>query len=260
MAQFPGTLMPYYYIQDLFDATSDTFACKFIGTGRPNADIAILEVLGDYRLETYLEVKQPNLKAEDRSGVDVIGYPGLYDDQYARSMNRAATRHTVEDLLELLPKRQLIITHGPLVHCGIMPTYRLSTVGGMSGGPVILNGQVIGKDVTGYTTDRLLVGVHVGVSSRQTNHCVALGWEEVWKLLKAHGVVGEILEFFFLTDYSGRRPGDVKESAKGSWLKNMFTKGEAAKEGSKEQEMPSHTQSRHQVHRLSKSVNLNTPY
>ena len=139
--------MPNYYIRGLFNSTNDTFTCTYVGTGHPNADIAILEVSGNYRAETYLEVKQHTLKPDDCGSVDVIGYPGLYDDQYAWSMNHAATRDSVKDLMELFPKRQLIVTHGPLVHCGIMPTYRLSTVGGMSGGPVMLNGEVIGKNV-----------------------------------------------------------------------------------------------------------------
>ena len=39
----------------------------------------------------------------------------------------------------------LVVTHGPVNSGGMMPTYRLSTVRGMSGSPVILNGKVVGN-------------------------------------------------------------------------------------------------------------------
>lgn len=51
----------------------------------------------------------------------------------------------LDDVFALFPKSQLVITHGPVVLGGIMPTYRLSTVSGMSGSPVIVNGKARGN-------------------------------------------------------------------------------------------------------------------
>lgn len=59
----------------------------------------------------------------------------------------------LDDVFALFPKSQLVITHGPLVLGGIMPTYRVSTVSGMSGSPVIINGKVRGHFHTHYFLD-----------------------------------------------------------------------------------------------------------
>ena len=83
--------------------------------------------------------------------MDVVGYTGMYTARYVRNMNHAAHRDSVaahrdrvNNVEALFPKRELIITHGPLVLRGIMPTYRASTITGMSGSPVLVNGDVIG--------------------------------------------------------------------------------------------------------------------
>ena len=149
VAQFPGTRNATFFVEDHFDDPAarglQTFQCKFIDTGRPNADISILQIIGPYRAENYLEVHPSSLNFDDSQSVDVIGYTGLYSPRYVRNMNQAAQRDSVSDIEALFPKRELIITHGPFVLGGIMPTYRLSTVSGMSGSPVLLDGRVIGK-------------------------------------------------------------------------------------------------------------------
>lgn len=148
VAQFPGTRNATFFVEDHFDDPVkhglQTFQCKFVGTGRPNADISILQVIGPYQAENYLEVRRSSLNSEDQQSVDVVGYTGMYTARYVRNMNHVAHRDSVNDVEALFPKRELIITHGPVVLGGIMPTYRLSTVGGMSGSPVLLNGAVIG--------------------------------------------------------------------------------------------------------------------
>ena len=77
--------------------------------------------------------------------VDVIGYPGEYTSSYLRDSQRVRIgRSELADVMELLPKCELTVTHGPVIRGGKMPTYRLSTIGGMSGTPVILNGKGVG--------------------------------------------------------------------------------------------------------------------
>src|SRR5436190_23207754 len=103
-------------------------------------------------------------------------------------MNPAAHRDGVNEVETLFPKRELIITHGPVVLGGIMPTYRLSTVGGMSGSPVLLDGAVIGNvTILDLSYDIYRLGVHIGINSKSTNRCIAFYWEQVWTLLGAHG-------------------------------------------------------------------------
>lgn len=148
IAQLPGTRKRTLFAETLFNNPKfDTLRCKCIATGYPNVDISILEVSGHYEAETYLEIKPYLLRPEDQASVDLIGYPGLYDEHYVQSMYpHPLELDAVNDVIQLFPKDQLVITHGPIVQCGITPTYRLSTVIGMSGSPVLLNGNVIGND------------------------------------------------------------------------------------------------------------------
>lgn len=148
VAQYPGARRATSFVDNLFNAANplhlETFKCKFKATGRPNADITILEVCGTYRAPVHLEVNQVLLTPNDC--VDVIGYPGMYNERYVREMHdKPVDGEIVDNVLDLLPKSRLIVTHGPVNSGGMMPTYRLSTVRGMSGSPVILNGKVVGK-------------------------------------------------------------------------------------------------------------------
>jgi len=149
VAQYPGTRRATFFVHHLLNPNNplnlETFECKCKTTGRPNADIAILEVCGTYRAPLHLEVGQLALNQNDY--VDVIGYPGVYNERYVSEMHdKPVDGDIVEDVLELLPKSRLVITHGPVTSGGMMPTYRLSTVRGMSGSPVIMNGKVVGKN------------------------------------------------------------------------------------------------------------------
>jgi hypothetical protein len=205
VAQFPGIRNATFFVEDHFDDPAShglqTFHCKFVGTGRPNADISILQVIGPYRAENYLEVHHCNLNSEDLQSVDVVGYTGMYTARYVRNMNHATHRDGVNDVETLFPKRELIITHGPIVLGGIMPTYRLSTVGGMSGSPVLLNGAAIGTaTIPNFSADVYRLGVHIGINSKSTNRCISFDWEQVWALLKAHGVVGEFMYVVMIAD------------------------------------------------------------
>ena len=166
-----------------------TFECKCKATGRPNADIAILEVCGTYRAPKHLEVDRTALSQNDF--VDVIGYPGVYNESYVSSMHdKPVDGDILDDVMDLLPKSRLVITHGPVTSGGMMPTYRLSTVRGMSGSPVMLTGKVVGESLFRVRYVDLL-GVHVGMNSMSANSCVAFAWQEVGDLLEDHGIIGK---------------------------------------------------------------------
>ena len=147
LAQLPGTLRATTFVEDLFDKDDpeplETIECKCLGTGLPDADIAILQVIGTYKAKVYLEIEDCDLNPND--SVDVVGYPGLYDERYVRRMHPDLIRgDLVDNVFELFPKSQLVVTHGSVVLGGIMPTYRLSTIAGMSGSPVVVNGKAKG--------------------------------------------------------------------------------------------------------------------
>ena len=83
---------------------------------------------------------------EDGALVDVIGYPGLYNDFYVRNMHHMTVDiDMLESIFALLPRCRLVVSCGPLLSSGIMPKYRVSTVRGMSGAPVISDGKAVGK-------------------------------------------------------------------------------------------------------------------
>ena len=94
VAQFPGTRNATFFTEDHFDDPAahglQTFHCKFVGTGRPKADISILQVSGSYRAENYLGVRRDSLTSKDQQSVDVVGYTGWDSAQYVRNMNHAA--------------------------------------------------------------------------------------------------------------------------------------------------------------------------
>jgi Trypsin-like peptidase domain len=147
VAQLPGTRERTMFVKTLFNHPQEfeVIECKCIISGYPNVDISILQVIGSYRTKDYLDIERIVVKAENQDSVDIIGYPGLYNEEYVQGMHHLPLKwRTVTDFIELFPKLELIITHGTIVMGGMMPTYRLSTVKGMSGAPVIVNGKVIG--------------------------------------------------------------------------------------------------------------------
>jgi len=145
VGQLPGTQRATSFVEDLFKKPPpfDTFECKCLGTGLPNADLAVLQVTGSYRAKVFLKIDESGLDVDDL--VDVVGYPGLYSERDVRNMHPGLIDgDIVDDVFELFPKSRLVITHGLVVLGGFMPRYRVSTVSGMSGSPVIVNGKVRG--------------------------------------------------------------------------------------------------------------------
>jgi len=67
-------------------------------------------------------------------------------------------------------------------------SYKLSTIGGMSRSPIILDGKVVDISELLFV---LCLGVHVGCGKEANNRCVSLMAEDVWRYLKANDVSGK---------------------------------------------------------------------
>jgi V8-like Glu-specific endopeptidase len=111
-----------------------------------DADIASLEILGR-GIRFQRVVYDTNATPQVNDIVDVIGYPGNYDERWLENQHK----HIIDDTdnlmtvaTDILPKWRLSVTCGPFLEIGVEGTYHLSTCGGMSGGPVVYNGKVIG--------------------------------------------------------------------------------------------------------------------
>jgi hypothetical protein len=148
VAQIPGTREAELFVEDLLELRDDvkTFRCVCTATLLPFADISILDCSGTaYRAQTYIKPENVALKVDER--VDVVGYPGLYSERYVREKHqyKKINSTAVKEINEILPKCQLTVTHGPVVSTGNVPAYRVSTMGGMSGAPVIMNSVCVGN-------------------------------------------------------------------------------------------------------------------
>jgi hypothetical protein len=145
-AQLPGTKEALSFVDELFESENETetFPCRCIATLYPQADISILDST-PYRSETWLvPTKEPLKRGE---AVDIVGYPGLYSDRYIKTKHGRDVKidsGAIHDIQSLLPKCKLTVTHGPVVN-GAVASYKVSTIAGMSGGPVIVNGKCVGK-------------------------------------------------------------------------------------------------------------------
>jgi len=158
VAQYPGTNIAEMNIESLFQTAGEheldrdqslsvrVFKCQIVSTKETLADIMVLDCSASgYKAASWIELQREKLQVGDC--VDVIGYPGAYSPQYlVRTQGDIAkNRDARRDMEELLPINTLTITHGPITKwTPITTNYRLSTVGGMSGSPVIVNGHAIG--------------------------------------------------------------------------------------------------------------------
>lgn len=172
------------------------YDCKLVNTLASSkvgskADISVLEVVGEFKSDHYLAVKQEQIDEESHHSIpiDIIGYPGAYTDKQIQRMHpveNLVDDELLTDVQQLFPKRHLIVTHGTLVSGGKHPAYDVSTVGGMSGAPVLLNGHVIGLISLDLITN---IGIHVGVEKySRCNSSVSFDWSLVWNFLRDCGV------------------------------------------------------------------------
>ena len=132
-------------------------------------DIGVLDCSKSYTATTWLEIAKTKLKKGVT--VDLLGYPGRYDALYLKRIQNCDV--SVEDereVMELLPRWELIVSDGEVIDVGANTTYKLSTIGGMSGGPVVMNGKAVGQFV--HCQGTYLIGVHIGGNILTHNRCV----------------------------------------------------------------------------------------
>ena len=148
LAQLPGVRTAVVDTEYLFDKIPpvETIECRVV-LDKPVwlVDITILDCSqSDFRATEWLELDRTILKRDVK--VDLIGYPGSYSPQYVTQTQGvgALGKSELQDVGELLPISELTITHGSVIRGGKTPTYRVSTIGGMSGSPVVVNGKVVG--------------------------------------------------------------------------------------------------------------------
>ena len=263
----PGILKATYFVEHLFQPTQSTivqrYRCKLVDTLSRNADISVLQVLGDFTADNYLTVKQESLDDDCHYPVDILGYPAAYTDKQVQRMHPSeelVDGDMIHDIEALFPKRQLVITHGSIISGGNHPVYQLSTVGGMSGAPVVLNGNVIGESIHLSAMLTSLPGIHIGVEKySSSNRCISFEWPLVWNLLKTCGITRKCpIEVDYLPvdedDINGIEGGQPPKSF---WKKGMpWMKKESDTDGAAEERLNSR-QIRHKTHRPSQSLPSN---
>jgi hypothetical protein len=156
------------------------------------------EVVGTYSSTNYIEVEQQILAEECDATVDILGYPGSYtsrDVQGMRDIQKIDVSSELvdsmnDDVCALFPKCSLVITHGSVTHGGDLPCYAVSTVGGMSGGPLIMNGKAIGNFLNQRSFLTKFTSIHIGYHSGRSNSGVSFAWDNLWKLLIDYHITG----------------------------------------------------------------------
>lgn len=154
VAQCPGTAEAAMNPFKVLDGSIDKcFKCTVVATlysgeEQMDTDISILDCRKSYRAEKWLAI-DPATDFKEGIGIDVMGYPGNYEVALSEdpevSIPDEPRGRRFQLANEILPRWQLAISFGSVISGGTNPTYYLSTIGGMSGGPVLLNGKVVGE-------------------------------------------------------------------------------------------------------------------
>jgi V8-like Glu-specific endopeptidase len=162
----PGIPNANYFVENTFrQGITPRFRCTLLHTLRTasrsdsRADISVLQVdPQQFIAENYLPVMQKKLDESIRYPIpiDIIGYPGPYTHHHIQRMQPpdVVNADQIHDVQELFPQRRLLVSHGTLVSGGDNPSYKVSTIWGMSGAPVLLNGTVIGFIQFRWNSDR----------------------------------------------------------------------------------------------------------
>jgi len=191
IAQKPGSIWCEVLVDSMFkkDPPCQVIPCKFVGSGHSRVDLAVIQVEPPFKATHIMKISQQRVRSGQ--GIDVIGYVGDYGSHYIRRMHGGDPRRDDFDAVNsLFPKGCLIVSYGAIEATGDELTYAASTVKGMSGGPIVYNGDAIGMSVKNAEFDKGVHMGHCGVPRTTANKAVAFEWDEVWDLLKRFGVVG----------------------------------------------------------------------
>lgn len=123
-----------------------TIATLYKGKGIPGSvDVSVLKVKSKYRTTSWVIVDTAS-RVPKGTEVDLIGYPGDYTMTYLSQLigYPLATDEEYNQVRKIVPANRLLVSHGKVVEENDRLVYKLSTTGGMSGGPVIYNNKVIG--------------------------------------------------------------------------------------------------------------------
>ena len=158
-----------------------------------DVDIACMEIIGKGNCFGFVDchdesdIPSPEdspLKIGDP--VDVLGYTGAYDEIWLERNHTDVSNPAdlMNVAVDILPKWHLAVSYGTVISTGQKLTYSLSTCGGMSGGPVVWKGKVIGYYSPSPEHTLKFVGVHIGVNSEGINQCIALTKQYLEILMK----------------------------------------------------------------------------
>ena len=145
IAQRPGSTWSELLVDNMFrkNPPCEIWPCKFIGSGHARVDLAVLEVEPPFKATKFTEITQMSVRQGQK--VDVVGYAGNYTNDYIQQMHGGYPRKDDFDAVSnLFPRASLIVSHGQIEATGDELSYGVSTVKGMSGGPVLLEGRAIG--------------------------------------------------------------------------------------------------------------------
>ena len=148
----PGKEVAHGYYDDIWDSTAGVSSylmradkTNVLHDGTYHTDIAILKSVG------YFFGFPAGLDLDTRvpigAKVAVIGYPCQYDHQWIKRQHPTIPDAKLAydaEAKKLLPLDHLCVTYGDVTSIGSIQHYTLSSAPGMSGGPVVYKGKVVG--------------------------------------------------------------------------------------------------------------------
>lgn len=151
VAQLPGVRNTELDLRKLFaeNPTVAVFKCSAVEAHKPIADVLLLDSSPNFRATTWVPLERKFINGG--IDVDLIGYPGLYGPKYLVETQgeTANSKQAISDISQLLPSCELTVSYGPVMRSNtrapMLMSYKVSTIGGMSGSPVVLNGKAIGR-------------------------------------------------------------------------------------------------------------------
>jgi len=192
LAQAPGKLEAEL-ADNVFSTTelgSDVFECRVVvtlykGKGIPGSiDFCILKVKSkEYRAKSWLAI-DTGVRVPEESRVDLIGYPGDYSKGYlTKLLDYPIGREENMQIDMIMPSQHLIVSHGKVIEENDHVVYKLSTTGGMSGGPVTYNKKAVGMHSQLHAS-LMALGIHSGGKGNGHNQCVPLCHPKVKELIE----------------------------------------------------------------------------
>ena len=150
-AEHPGKEVGHRYYHQVWEFNGKVSSYQLrvdkgnvLNDGPYENDIAILKSVGF----AFGEAAEIDLDTHVPIGakVAVLGYPSQYNDQWISQQHPSIqdALAAYHEALTLLPEDHLCVTYGDVTSVGEIQHYNISSAPGMSGGPVVYNGRVVG--------------------------------------------------------------------------------------------------------------------